>query len=152
MKHRVIAHSYFPSFFLKTFIVFICVLRFWVTLLQIDLKFRINISDDDILFWETNGTSPKLIIESARDVVQIFVNGYLTGIGQCVNSLLNVNRDAVVWCLKWEWTKENVSLLGLLIMLDSNMKRSWFKTVKMIFFFSFENWKIKLEADSFSEL
>lgn len=60
--------------------------------LQIDLKFRINISDDDILFWETNGTSPKLIIESARDVVQIFVNGNLTGIGHCVNSLLNVKR------------------------------------------------------------
>lgn len=41
---------------------------------------RIHISDEDFSFWEASDISPKLIIDSMRDVVQIFVNGQLAGI------------------------------------------------------------------------
>ncbi|KAJ8634269.1 hypothetical protein MRB53_027605 [Persea americana] len=40
---------------------------------------RLHISDGDISFWEASEVSPKLIIDSMRDVVRIFVNGQLAG-------------------------------------------------------------------------
>ncbi|KAK6930724.1 Glycoside hydrolase 35, catalytic domain [Dillenia turbinata] len=40
---------------------------------------RIDISDEDILFWEENKVVPVLTIDSMRDLVHIFVNGQLTG-------------------------------------------------------------------------
>ncbi|KAL4192657.1 hypothetical protein AMTRI_Chr06g195310 [Amborella trichopoda] len=40
---------------------------------------RIQVSDEDALFWEDNEINPALAIDSARDVVRIFVNGNLTG-------------------------------------------------------------------------
>ncbi|XP_068665550.1 beta-galactosidase 9 [Aristolochia californica] len=40
---------------------------------------RFFVSDEDISFLETNGSIPKLIIDSMRDVVRIFVNGQLAG-------------------------------------------------------------------------
>lgn len=40
---------------------------------------RIQISDEDIAFWEANDGTPSLIIESMRDVVHIFLNGQFVG-------------------------------------------------------------------------
>ncbi|KAL5702789.1 Beta-galactosidase 9 [Ranunculus cassubicifolius] len=39
----------------------------------------IQISDEDLSFWEANENSPSLVIESMRDVVQIFLNGQFVG-------------------------------------------------------------------------
>ncbi|XP_010274045.1 PREDICTED: beta-galactosidase 9 isoform X2 [Nelumbo nucifera] len=40
---------------------------------------RINMSDDDISYWENTGINPTLSINSMRDVVRIFVNGQHAG-------------------------------------------------------------------------
>ncbi|KAG9447906.1 hypothetical protein H6P81_014034 [Aristolochia fimbriata] len=40
---------------------------------------RFFVSEEDILFLETNGSTPELIVDSMRDVVRIFVNGQLAG-------------------------------------------------------------------------
>ncbi|WOK97445.1 beta-galactosidase 15 isoform X1 [Canna indica] len=47
---------------------------------------RVNISDEDIAFWEEKGVLPVLTINKTRDVVRIFVNGHLSAsqIGQWV--------------------------------------------------------------------
>ncbi|CAL9067570.1 beta-galactosidase 15 isoform X1 [Musa acuminata AAA Group] len=39
---------------------------------------RINITDEDITFWEEKGIYPLLTIDKARDVARIFVNGHLS--------------------------------------------------------------------------
>lgn len=44
------------------------------------VKCRINVSDDDIAFWEKNKVSPAVSIDSMRDVLRVFINGQLTGI------------------------------------------------------------------------
>lgn len=51
-----------------------------VTLNMTIICFRINITDEDITFWEEKGIYPLLTIDKARDVVRIFVNGHLSGI------------------------------------------------------------------------
>ncbi|KAJ9701106.1 hypothetical protein PVL29_006451 [Vitis rotundifolia] len=40
---------------------------------------RINVSAEDISFWEENQVSPTLSIDSMRDILRIFVNGQLIG-------------------------------------------------------------------------
>uniref|UniRef100_F6GWD3 beta-galactosidase n=1 Tax=Vitis vinifera TaxID=29760 RepID=F6GWD3_VITVI len=40
---------------------------------------RINVSAEDISFWEENQVSPTLSIDSMRDILHIFVNGQLIG-------------------------------------------------------------------------
>ncbi|XP_031379437.1 beta-galactosidase 9 isoform X1 [Punica granatum] len=40
---------------------------------------RIHVSDDDVAFWEENKVSPKIEIDSMRDVFRVFVNGQLAG-------------------------------------------------------------------------
>lgn len=40
---------------------------------------RVNVSDEDIAFWEEKGILPSLTINKTRDVVRVFVNGHLSG-------------------------------------------------------------------------
>ncbi|XP_020106800.1 beta-galactosidase 15 isoform X2 [Ananas comosus] len=40
---------------------------------------RVNISDEDVAFWDEKGASPFITINKTRDVVRIFVNGHLSG-------------------------------------------------------------------------
>ncbi|XP_038989755.1 beta-galactosidase 15 isoform X2 [Phoenix dactylifera] len=40
---------------------------------------RINVSDEDIAFWEEMDFLPSLTINKTRDVVRVFVNGHLSG-------------------------------------------------------------------------
>nr|XP_029122288.1 beta-galactosidase 15 isoform X2 [Elaeis guineensis] len=40
---------------------------------------RINVSDEDIAFWEEMDVLPLLTIDKTRDVVRVFVNGQLSG-------------------------------------------------------------------------
>ena len=44
------------------------------------IECRINVSAEDISFWEENQVSPTLSIDSMRDILHIFVNGQLIGI------------------------------------------------------------------------
>ncbi|KAF7837008.1 beta-galactosidase 9 [Senna tora] len=40
---------------------------------------RIYVSEGDVLFWEENHVRPKLIIDSVRDILRIFINGQIIG-------------------------------------------------------------------------
>ena len=44
------------------------------------MECRINVTAEDISFWEENQISPALSIDSMRDILRIFVNGQLIGI------------------------------------------------------------------------
>ncbi|OVA12079.1 D-galactoside/L-rhamnose binding SUEL lectin domain [Macleaya cordata] len=65
---------------------------------------RILISDEDIAFWEASEDSPTLIIDSIRDVAQIFINGQFAGsaigrwvrVAQPVHLLSGYNELAIL--------------------------------------------------------
>ena len=39
-----------------------------------------NISEEDVLYWNSKGFLPSLTIDQIRDVARVFVNGKLAGI------------------------------------------------------------------------
>jgi hypothetical protein len=40
----------------------------------------VNISDEDVAYWNSEGVLPSITIDQIRDVAHVFVNGKLAGI------------------------------------------------------------------------